>query len=117
MTGDIMRTYKTIMLSLFFIGCISCSASKDIGGTYKKISGDYRYDTFVIEKNDGNKYSITVLNDGEKKLSATSEFDKGTLKLGWLATLTFKNGDEFILNLAKPSVFKKKGAIEKTGKE
>lgn len=95
-----------VLVALFSFSL--CSSDKDISGTYKRVNGDYRYDSIIIKKLQNNKYSITAMEKNVKKLTATSTLKGKTIALGWLANLKFKsNFKEFVLDVGNSPTYKK----------
>ena len=103
-----MKKTLGILILISLVISMRCSRTTDLSGTYKKALGDYRYDTIVLKKVGENKYSITIMHEGEKKLSAISALEERTLTVGWLSTITVKDDNSQLrLNVGKGTVFTK----------
>jgi hypothetical protein len=101
---------KKISCVILFILIIfvECKKNPEISGTYKKIKGNYRYDTIVIEKKTQDEYSISAFDHEIKKLMTMGKIDNKTLDFGWVSSIIFNDDyKQFYINTDKESIFMK----------
>jgi hypothetical protein len=113
---------KGIVLFIFLLGFLNagCGKNADVSGTYKKVSGDYRYDTIIIQKSDNrqrqNEFWISTYQDGKIKFKTKSILEDKRLDLGFIAPMKFDDDyKNLLLELRQGSTFEKQ--INKTDKE
>ncbi len=96
-------SYSALIILITFVGC---KKNPDISGTYKKIKGNYRYDTIVIEKKSNEEFTISAFDHEIKKLMTMGKFENKILNFGWVSNIIFNDDyKQFYINTDKESIF------------